>query len=212
MSSLRLSRPATLRNTAQSFCHAFITQLPSSQILEDYFVPETANQKPKITEHGPSWARERLPFLGQTFTGQSQCQQYFTLLSQTLSIELKSNAFKEEELVVDPDAIAFPSPPSDTSKTSHTSNPSTTSGPLNTSTSNEDDSNVQDNERRGIVTIVGRGRFTSLKTKRGWDEIFTYRLSEFDEMGRIGHWEIWADPLSAWVAVGDEDSGRELQS
>ena len=35
-----------------------------------------------------------------------------------------------------------------------------------------------------------------------------YRLSDFDEQRRIGHWEIWADPLSAWEAVGaGEDRG-----
>lgn len=54
----------------------------------------------------------------------------------------------------------------------------------------------------GMVSVVGKGRFTSRKTGKGWDEQFIYRFSEFDEQGRIGHWEIWADPLSAWEAVG----------
>ena len=36
-----------------------------------------------------------------------------------------------------------------------------------------------------------------------WDEEFIYRFSGFDEEGKIGWWEIWADPLSAWVAVGE---------
>lgn len=39
--------------------------------------------------------------------------------------------------------------------------------------------------------------------EKSWEEDFVYRLSGFDEEGRIGHWEIWADPLSAWDAVGD---------
>jgi hypothetical protein len=55
----------------------------------------------------------------------------------------------------------------------------------------------------GMVSVVGKGRFTSRKTGKGWDEQFIYRFSGFDEQGRIGHWEIWADPLSAWEAVGE---------
>ena len=55
----------------------------------------------------------------------------------------------------------------------------------------------------GMVSVVGKGRFTSRKTGKGWDEQFIYRFSEFDEHGKIGHWEIWADPLSAWDAVGE---------
>ena len=54
----------------------------------------------------------------------------------------------------------------------------------------------------GMASVVGKGRFTSKKTGKGWNEQFIYRFSEFDEQGRIGHWEIWADPLSAWEAVG----------
>jgi len=55
----------------------------------------------------------------------------------------------------------------------------------------------------GMVSVVGKGRFTSRKTGKGWDETFVYRFSGFDGEGRIGHWEIWADPLSAWEAVGE---------
>jgi hypothetical protein len=55
----------------------------------------------------------------------------------------------------------------------------------------------------GMVSVVGKGRFTSKKTGKGWDEQFIYRFSEFDEEGKIGHWQIWADPLSAWDAVGE---------
>lgn len=55
----------------------------------------------------------------------------------------------------------------------------------------------------GMVSVVGKGRFSSRKTGKGWDEQFIYRLSGFDEEGKIGHWEIWADPLSAYDAVGE---------
>jgi hypothetical protein len=55
----------------------------------------------------------------------------------------------------------------------------------------------------GLVSVVGKGRFTSRKTGNGWDEKFIYRFSEFDGEGKFGYWEIWADPLSAWDAVGE---------
>lgn len=53
----------------------------------------------------------------------------------------------------------------------------------------------------GAVSMVGHARFASVATGKDWEEDFIYRLSGFDEEGRIGHWEIWADPLSAWMAV-----------
>ncbi|KAL9122180.1 MAG: hypothetical protein Q9187_001261 [Circinaria calcarea] len=52
------------------------------------------------------------------------------------------------------------------------------------------------------VSVVAKAKFKSVKTGKSWDETFIYRLSKFDAEGRIGHWEIWADPLSAWEAVG----------
>ncbi|UPX11496.1 uncharacterized protein EKO05_0002101 [Ascochyta rabiei] len=55
----------------------------------------------------------------------------------------------------------------------------------------------------GMVSVVGKGHFSSKKTGKGWDEQFIYRFSGFDEKGKMGHWEIWADPLSAWDAVGE---------
>jgi hypothetical protein len=55
----------------------------------------------------------------------------------------------------------------------------------------------------GMVSVVGKGHFSSKKTGKGWDEQFIYRFSGFDEQGMIGHWEIWADPLSAWDAVSE---------
>jgi hypothetical protein len=54
-----------------------------------------------------------------------------------------------------------------------------------------------------MVSVVGKGRFTSKKTGKGWDEQFIYRFSGFDDEGKFEHWEIWADPLSAWDAVGE---------
>jgi hypothetical protein len=56
---------------------------------------------------------------------------------------------------------------------------------------------------RGAVSVVAHGIFESVKTGKKWEEDFIYRLSGFDEEGKIGCWEIWADPLSAWDAVGE---------
>lgn len=55
----------------------------------------------------------------------------------------------------------------------------------------------------GMVSVVSKGSFTSEKTGKAWDETCVYRSSGFDEQGMIGHWQIWADPLSAWEAVGE---------
>lgn len=53
----------------------------------------------------------------------------------------------------------------------------------------------------GTVTIKLHARFASVKTGKDWEEDFVYILSQFDEDGKIGCQELWADPLSAWVAV-----------
>lgn len=56
-----------------------------------------------------------------------------------------------------------------------------------------------------MVSVKGKAVFKAIETGRAWEEEFIYRLSEFGEDGKIGHWEIWADPLSAFGAVGGED-------
>ncbi len=54
-------------------------------------------------------------------------------------------------------------------------------------------------ERRGVV-CVGRHQFYKLKGRtESWAEIFTWRLSEFAEDGKIGHWEIWGDHLTTFA-------------
>jgi hypothetical protein len=55
----------------------------------------------------------------------------------------------------------------------------------------------------GAVCVTGKGKFESVKTGKIYDETFMYRLSGFDEEGRIGCWEIWSDSLSAWNVVGE---------
>ena len=56
---------------------------------------------------------------------------------------------------------------------------------------------------RGVVTVKLRAGFKSVKSGQAWEEEFVYLLSGFDDEGRIGRQELWADPLSAWVAVGE---------
>ncbi|KAF2088255.1 hypothetical protein K490DRAFT_73207 [Saccharata proteae CBS 121410] len=150
-------RAELLRTRAHAFCKTLLSPPPPPQLLAQYFTP----QNPEITEHGPSWATTKLPFLGQTFTGVDGCVSYFSLLSETLKMQLSGDSFPGPEgFIVDAEA--------------------------------------------NMVSVVGGGRFESVRTGKSWTERFAYRLSGWDEDGKIGHWEIWADPLSAWVAVQEE--------
>lgn len=158
-------RATEIRHTASLFCHA-LHSTSLSELIKIYFNPKN----PRITEHGPDWARDRLPFLSKTFSGISGCEEYFELLSQTLSMNVGDDTFPppgSAGYVVDASAVA------------------------------------NEGEKPGVVSVVGKASFSSIKTGKSWEEQFIYRFSDFDDYGRIGHWEIWADPLSAWVAVGE---------
>lgn len=65
----------------------------------------------------------------------------------------------------------------------------------------DSEATVGDSRLKGAVSVVGKATFESIETGKRWHEQFSYRFSGFDVTGNIGHWEIWADPLSAWVAV-----------
>ena len=132
------------------------------------------SSNPQITEHGPK--TERLPFLGKTFSGRDQCLTYFDLLGQTLEFVPHKDTFLGES------GIAVDDRASGSSQGIHGGGESAT----------------------GVASVVGNATFKAKTTGRSWDEQFIWRLSEFDEEGKIGHWEIWADPLSAWLAVGDQ--------
>lgn len=170
------TRSSLIRQRTQAFCKAFL-DLPNNspnKILADHF---TSNN-PKITEHGPSWATKRLPFLGKTFTGKDQCLDYFKLLSETLEFIPNKDTFPDKEgIVIDDQAV----------------------------TDEVHGGHGLGWDGRGAASVVGRAKFKAVTTGKAWDEQFIYRLSGFDETGGIGHWEIWADPLSAWAAVGGED-------
>ncbi|GME34021.1 uncharacterized protein K452DRAFT_283098 [Neofusicoccum parvum] len=52
------------------------------------------------------------------------------------------------------------------------------------------------------VAVRGRGAFESVATGRRWREEFVYVLGGWDGRGeRFASWDVWADPLCAWVAV-----------
>lgn len=155
-----------MRDTAEAFCKAFVSGASPQETLDKYF-----SSCPKIIEHGPTWATERLPFLGRTFQGRrtkgalglspkTTCDDYFDLLTSTLAFHPTDDTLpSKEQFMVDPEL--------------------------------------------GTVTIKLHAKFTSIKTGKSWEEDFIYVLSEFDEDMKIGRQELWADPLSAWMAVGD---------
>lgn len=158
------SKAERLRSKAYEFCNAFVAGESPTRILDQYFTPTA-----RILEHGPVWAQERLPFLGQTFQGRGPtlagdrsvkhtCDQYYDLLSATLTFHpTKDTVPPKEDFLVDPE--------------------------------------------QGTVTVKLRARFASVQTGKSWEEEFVYILSEFDDDGKIGSQELWADPLSAWMAV-----------
>ena len=101
---------------------------------------------------------------------------YFDLLSKVLAFEPSKDTFPGPRgIIVDAEAV----------------------GP--------DEDEIAGGEGKGVVSVVGRAVFKSVETGKSWEEQFIYRLSGFDDEGRIGHWEVWADPLSAWMAVEGKD-------
>ncbi|KAL6716022.1 hypothetical protein ACLMJK_006984 [Lecanora helva] len=128
---------------------------------------------PTILEHGPEWATSRLPFLATTFEGR----------------RLKEH-----------------SSDSDTQRKTCDNYYDLLTSTLSFHPS---DDTLPPKERFMVdaksktVAVKLHARFESVKTGKSWEEDFVYVLSEFDEDFKIGRQELWADPLSAWAAVGD---------
>ena len=164
------TRYTLLKDRTQAFCAAFLDlpNNPPEKILDAHFTEDN----PRITEHGPQWANERLPFLGETFTGRVECLKYFESLAETLEFIPNEDTFPGREGIIVDDRASV---------------------------------GATGKGKGGVVSVVGQARFKAIETGESWDEKFIYRLSEFHQDGKIGHWEIWADPLSAWVAVGDDE-------
>lgn len=113
--------------------------------------------KPRITEHGPPWAAKRLPFLGRTFIGYFDCTKYFELLNQTLEFLPREGTFgPKESYIVDERATSY----------------ETGARPGGVG--------------KGMVSVKGKATFKAVATGKTWEEEFIYRLSDFDEDGKIG--------------------------
>ena len=312
-------RGELLRGRAVSFCKAFMNGQSPLEILDGHFVgPDT--DRPRITEHGPVWAGERLPFLGRTFVGRRRCRRrhlrglagsdddgddvvvdeqrrdgddedrikfqhghdkeeetslrhhqscddYFDLLGRTLRPRPGTLAFPDpDQFIVDPLADVHHYQPQnhlqqqhqqqrkqhgnlDEKSSSISSSLSSPSNPLGKEgnrgqggeaggegegggggagageggqggAGGERESDKRGNQggnekgrEGGLVSVSGTGQWQSVRTGQGWKESFTFRLSQFDHEGLIGYWEIWADPLSAWLAVhGDLPSSSSSSS
>ncbi|KAI4121376.1 MAG: hypothetical protein LQ338_006399 [Usnochroma carphineum] len=172
--------------TTHAFISAFIAGTPPSETLSTYFHPNAC-----IHEHGPTWARSRLPFLGRTFSGRSPSSSssssspapankdgsddetmdaYYRLLSQTLVFKPTA------ETLPDMDAFAV-------------------------------------DEGKGVVSVGFGAGFQAKGTGRAWVEDVVY-VVRFEDGGgggeerRIERLDLWADPLSAWVAVGGGGGGE----
>lgn len=177
-------RANTIRNTAEGFCKAFAAGEPPHATLDKFFTPN-----PTILEHGPK--TDTLPFLGTTFTGR------------------RSNP-------PPPSPSPLPSP-----STHHHHHQQPTCDDyyslLTSILSFDPNANTVPPKAHflvdptyqggggGAVTIKLHATFASIKTGKSWEEDFVYILSEFDDEGtKIGRQEIWADPLSAFMAVNIE--------
>lgn len=130
----------------------------------------------RIFEHGPPWAQVRLPFLGRTFQGRR-------------SVGANEGPYDQ----------AFGTSKCDDYYELLTSVLSFRPGE-NTLPSEED---LMVDSVNGTVTVKLHATFASVQTGKSWQEDFVYILSEFDVDGKIGSQELWADPLSAWMAVQD---------
>ncbi|KAF2716723.1 hypothetical protein K431DRAFT_323634 [Polychaeton citri CBS 116435] len=165
MSALN-ARYSQLQSRSLAFCNAFLRlqDNPPGKILFGHF---TTTTDPKITEHGPSWASSRLPFLGKTFSSRDECLEYFKLLAETLKFIPNKGTFPSKEwfIVVD--------------KANGRHNPAV----------------PEKLQLKGQVSVVRKATFKAVKTGKSWEEEFVCCLSEFGEDRKIGHWEIWAERL-----------------
>ncbi|KAJ3880630.1 hypothetical protein F5051DRAFT_459313 [Lentinula edodes] len=61
------------------------------------------------------------------------------------------------------------------------------------------------------VACKGKAKFTWNQTKESWDEMFAYLL-DFDDSGKITHYQVWADSGAAYLARnGQLDKIRKVE-
>jgi len=193
-------------------------------MLDQFFT-----SRPTITEHGPAWAQSRLPFLGKTFVGRrshhpkththTHTQTSSGTLTQTQAgYDSTHPTSTSSASASNPDPKPNRDPASPTSEDEKENDDDDASCdayfslltqtltffPMENTFPPADafvvDAGVDGGQ--GVVSVVGRAAFESVRTGQGWVGEFIGRLGGWDAEGRVGRWEIWADPLSAWVAVG----------
>lgn len=163
---------SSLLRTCQDFYQAFISSADPGHMLAKYFASDA-----QITEHGPEFARARLPFIGTTFKGRRQvranapdtsCDQHFGLLGATLKLHSNEKSLPTiEEYVVDPT------------------------------------SNTEGLNGSGFVSVRANAKLEAVKSGKSSEANFAFVFRGFDAEATIGRMEIWADNLSAWSNVGD---------
>lgn len=85
------ARREALLEAATSFCNAFASQKPPSEVLHHF----SSSHDVMVHEHGLA---RLAPFLGRTFRGRDGVRSYFDIISQNLSYEDMSFS----DYVVDP--------------------------------------------------------------------------------------------------------------
>jgi hypothetical protein len=78
---LSKDRKALLQRRVKAFCAEYMEYENSDKLVKEYFIPDN----PEVVEHGPEWAKKRLPYTGQ-WTGTAGCISHFTLLMETIDI------------------------------------------------------------------------------------------------------------------------------
>lgn len=167
-----------MRKTTHDFCCSFAAGTPGEKCLDQFF---TAS--PAILEHGPVWASQKLPFLATKFQGRRVKSLEKNPTETEMTQESKTTCDDYYELLTsvlsyDPSSVFVPQ-----------------------------EQEIAVDPLAGIATVKLHARFQSVETGKAWNEDFVYVLSEFDQNGRIGRHELWADPLSAWMAVSAEGEG-----
>lgn len=151
--------------------HSFITSFGSHS--PEALLSDYFTDAPEILEHGPVWATSRLPFLGTPFKGTEACLEYFRLLSATLKMAPGG----------EDGGASIPSP----------------------------ESFVVDAGADCVVVKLENVVWEAVNTGKRWTESNMHRLTGWKEVqsaaggGGVEHrftrWEVFADPLAAWIAV-----------
>lgn len=161
---------ALLNARALLFCKSFIDGAPAKEILERHF---TSTQTPVIDEHcslpqssSPIYDKysSRLPFLTKSpFRGHEACREYFDLLSSTLKVD-------------------FPAPITSGGEAGEHAGKFAGGRTFRGSGEPVEPFTVESVDPvKFAVTVRGKGRFSDVKTGKGWDEEFVYLLSMVEE-------------------------------